>query len=121
MQGLRLLQIAAAFLCIWFALSSALRVVAAVARLQQANSAGPEHTVAYLLGACAGVVLWGALSFYLLRGAAEKRKTACETYLGVLHRIHRCSASLCAVFLLFRTRVSIQQITGGVFCYVPAA
>ena len=73
MKGKKLLKMAVGFLCVWFALLCALRIPAAIARLQQADNQQRDTNMAYLYGACAGVVLWGGVSFYLFRSAKNDK------------------------------------------------
>jgi hypothetical protein len=81
MNGKKLLKMAVGFLCVWFALASALRIPPAIARLRQADNQQRGNNMAsmtsveafYLYGAFAGVVLWGGVSFYLFRSAKKDK------------------------------------------------
>ncbi len=73
MKTKKYLKIAGGFLCGLFALSCALKFITGIVRLQQANNLHWEHIMGYVFGACAGVVVWGGVSFYLFRSAKKEK------------------------------------------------
>lgn len=73
MKTKKYLKIAGGVLCGLFALSCALKVLTGIGRLQQASGHQWENIMGYLFGACAGVVIWGGVSFYLFRSAKNEK------------------------------------------------
>jgi hypothetical protein len=67
------LKIAGGVLFGLFALSCALRIPIALARLHQAGDQNLEHAYGYLYGTCAGILVWGGLSFYLFWSASKTK------------------------------------------------
>ena len=63
------LKIAGGILFGLFTLATALRLPIALTRFHEAGTQNMSFAIGYLTGTCVGILIWGALSFYLFRSA----------------------------------------------------
>lgn len=72
----KVLKIAGGILFALFALSCAIRVPIAFVHLHQVSEQDLARAYGYVFGACAGVLVWGGVSFCLFRSAFKTNTNA---------------------------------------------